>query len=458
MYLNPTNVTLSWDVTTAYVDSAWANVTFGTSTTYAFYAANESGLGRDVYINYLEPSTTYYYKIAAYGYCLATPYHWYHGTLTGSFSTTAATVWTYHPQYLSGQVLNSTGSAGATGMLVIAYCSDWMGTWDDMIYNYSGATSAVSRYWWQSATVGADGYFAIQVSAEGQDDGVGNDTYAEVCDWGGSTTVVSIFTSTSERCGYLGVCVSGGAWGGLGTWNETFVVWDRPYIDVEAPTNGLGPYVPLELEYTNSSYATLQFNESVSVTATYTATIAGNGGSTSSSFVQSISGSATGENVETWARYYCSGWATFNATTRSSSLSYVSFFGAIYDSTTQNLISGVPLSPSSITRSEAFGDGLWYWFNITHSETRAGGVTVTGSVTDVSGLDITLDVSFDLGGVVSIGASIPITVEFSTTTSYSDALYFSVYNTGSTTHAFTAYVQGGSTTTSGLILYLWQMD
>jgi hypothetical protein len=58
----------------------------------------------------------------------------------------------------------------------------------------------------------------------------------------------------------------------------------------------------------------------------------------------------------------------------------------------------------------------------------------------------------------SAGVSIPIEVSFSTTTSYSDAFHFSLYNTGSRTCAFSAYFQGGSNSEFGLIMYLWQDD
>jgi hypothetical protein len=58
----------------------------------------------------------------------------------------------------------------------------------------------------------------------------------------------------------------------------------------------------------------------------------------------------------------------------------------------------------------------------------------------------------------SAGFGIQIEVSFSTTASYSDAFYFSVYNTGSRTYAFSAYVQGGSNSESGMIVYLWQDD
>jgi len=456
--VNPTNATLSWDTTgSGGITAVSANITFGTTTAYSFYAGNDTTQYQDVYINYLEPSTEYHYKIAGFGYCVYEDvYHWYRGTYAGTFNTSAETVYTVNQiLYISGHVQNSTGSPGPSGMLVIAYCSDWVGTWTDMEYNLTGLTSSISSEWWQSATVGSNGDFRIPVSTFLTNSSNG---YAEVCDWGGAQTIITIFTTTSEHCGYLNYCVSGAGWGGLGAWNETYVVWDRPFLHADAPTNQLGPYVPLELEFTNSTYATLQFNESVSVSTTYTDIVAGTGEEGSSSFAVDQTGSATGEDVETWVQYYTSGFVTFNATERNSSLSYVTFSGPKYHSTTQNLITGIPLSPASIPRDETYDDGLWDWYNITPTETRGGSVTISGSATDITGLDISVDLSLDLGGVASVGVSIPIDVTFSTTTSYADAFSFSVDNTGSADHAFTAYVAGGSNTESGMVVYVWQDD
>lgn len=70
-----------------------------------------------------------------------------------------------------------------------------------------------------------------------------------------------------------------------------------------------------------------------------------------------------------------------------------------------------------------------------------------------------MDVSADLPGVGgSLGASIPIQVTFASTTSYSNAFYFSVHNTDTVTHGFRAYVQGGSTTEAGVIVHVWQLS
>ena len=61
------------------------------------------------------------------------------------------------------------------------------------------------------------------------------------------------------------------------------------------------------------------------------------------------------------------------------------------------------------------------------------------------------------GGAGDFGPTIPIQVTFSTTTSYSNAFYFSVFNSDSVSHEFTAYVQGGSDTMTGIIIHVWQV-
>jgi hypothetical protein len=100
---------------------------------------------------------------------------------------------------------------------------------------------------------------------------------------------------------------------------------------------------------------------------------------------------------------------------------------------------------------------MWYNYTITPTETRGGQVTISGSVTFTTGLQLDLSVDFDIEGVASVGVSVPLQFEVSTSQSFSDAFYFSVHNTDTGDHYFRAYIQGGSNTETGVIIHLWQL-
>jgi hypothetical protein len=414
-----------WLLSTSGETAALSSLTWGPNTSYPFTALNNQGVGTTgsvtAFIDYLDPSATYYYHVRAWTSCTdSSGTHQYRGDYYGSWTEAADPSPAPFNYYIQGTVKDANGAPAPANIFVQATCVDGGG-------GFGNGTKTNSA-----------GHYSMNL------------LNANWCSNHGGYVVQVRNQVLNVNGGYSS------QWGGR--WNETFAVWAPQIVNFVLPVNSIGPYLPEELEFTNSPYVTLGFSETVGVTTTYTSTAAGNGQNTTTSFSASNSGSATGANVETWVKYYCSGSVEFNAiTTRQASILGVNFYGAIQSSTTASLASD-PMSPSSIPQSEAYDNGLWYSYSITSGQTRGGSVTISGSATSISGLDISVDIGLDIAGVGSVGASIPILVSISTTTSYSNAFSFSVDNTASVTHTFRAYVQGGSDTETGIIIHVWQLS
>lgn len=401
---------------------------FGNTSYYGYTQLseqNETTKNGSVFINFLESSTVYYFQLTGWDYnatCTGAV-GWYNNTWT----TTAEVPYLNATGYaLTGTVYDSSGGSHApAGVLVEVQC----------VY--------APRAWAATGLTNGLGQYSIDVAAG----------YTPKPPY----TFCNQFAGPGRQAMLVSV-LNGGSGNTLwqGWWNETVEIWVPQVVNFYLPANLLGPYLPEELEFTSSPYVTLSFSQSVSTTDSYSAEAGGNGGGMTSSFTATQTGSATGTNLETWVKYDASGQVEFNALDRVDSIQNTSFYGAILHSTTSNLVTD-PIAASSVTPSESFGSGLWYWYNITAGVQRGGGVNISGSVTYTSGLDISLDVSIGLPGGLGAGASVPIQFTESTTQTYTNVFSFNVDNTGNVMHGFRAYAQGGSNTNTGIILHVWQL-
>lgn len=423
LWVNATNATI--DFTTAFDPTPPIAVDFGNTSAGEIFTQNvtvynPTTLKGAFFLNYLEPSnypyplstTAYDFKLVADGGGRCThggvEYYCYYD---GQFNTTTEAI-----QHISGNVALVGGGHPPAGLNVQVYCPPFV----QQGYGALGLTTSNGNF---------------EVSTQG---------YTIQHDCGTNPLTVTAYSAKS------------GGW--LGDWNETIVVWaPQDSVTFDLAANAIGPWLPIELEYTNSQYVNLSFSQTDTITTTYTATAGGNGGSSSSSFTAQESGASHGSDDETWVKYYSSGTYAWFALTRAAATSGVIFYGSIQNSTSQNLLND-SLSPSSITSAKAFGNGLWYSYNITPGHERGGNVTVTGTVTDISGFQGDLGVSFDVIPGVSISVSIPIDATFSTSYTYTNTLSFTVFNSAGVNHGFRACVEGGSNTTSGLILHVWQIS
>ena len=157
-------------------------------------------------------------------------------------------------------------------------------------------------------------------------------------------------------------------------------------------------------------------------------------------------------------KYLTSGTIVFDGYDgRTTTIQGVQFYGTVQDSTGYNLQSD-PVPVTSITRSQTYDSGVWYDYGILVGHYPGGSVTIASSGEEITGLNINVDASVSIDYVGGLGLSIPIDVSVSTTTSYSDVLSFEVHNTGTSSHSFTAWVQYGTGTETGLILHVWQVS
>jgi hypothetical protein len=411
---NPTNSTL----TVSFSGPGIANLSFfwGNTTNYGFSQYdNHTTTSWTIFLDYLNASKTYDYKAVAANGC------WTTGTTTGSWTTSPESNYlnTVGPN-IEGIVFGpNSGTRAPANIEVEVQCTRF----------------AASHFWSTNGLTNSNGAYKVNV-------GVGQANQPECTSFGYGAFVVQAFNLP-------------GQWNGH--WNDTIVVWQPQVVNFYLPGVFVGPYVPQLLMFTSSAYVTLSYNTTVSVTTSYSAEVAGNGGTKVSTFIAQESGSTSGQPLENWVQFYTSGTVEYSALTRQSQIVNTSFYGAIQNSTTQDKASD-PVSPSSVSASQCYDNGMWYNFNITRGNIRGGGVTISGSVTITSGLNIDVGLDFSIGGGVGVSASIPIEVTFSTTQSYSHGFYFNVDNTDSVQHVFRAYVQGGSDTETGIIVHVWQLS
>lgn len=418
--VNPTNFTIEWSVSPEI--SGTSSFGWGYNTSYSWQALSNApdNSALTVFEDYLDPGLTYYYHITASGSCTDSKgTHSYPGSYSGSFTPGSDSMTSF-----SGIVYNAAGTTTAPASeYVIAWC-------DNPTLDYD---------WVAGSQTNSAGYYSIS-AWDGCNPAQGGNGYH-----------IGVFLDQGVLYGEYGTHT----WNGQ--WNETIVTWSVQTVNFYLPQVFVGPYVPQLLMFTNSTYATLSYNETVAISTSYSAEVAGNGGTQVSKFTAQESGSSTGQSLENWVQYYTSGTVEFNGMTRQPSILNTSFYGAIQNATTQDKESD-PVSASSVSAAQCYDNGMWYNYNITQGQIRGGGVTISGSVTFTSGLNIEVNVGLEVGGGVSVGVSIPIQFTFATTQSFSNAFYFSIDNTASVGHVFRAYVQGGSNTETGVIVHVWQLS
>jgi hypothetical protein len=261
-----TNVTVDWEPTIDLLVGTWANVTFGNTTSYGFSAVNNSYASgsnvNGVDIDFLEPETTYYYKIVAWGYCDGSPKEYYHQTYTGSWTT-----YSDSSETISGQVVDANGAAAPSGIELEVRCAD---------------TTALGIDY---PSTSAGGYNSVQL--------LGN---LEDCEQDGGYLVTAYAQPTLSGAGYA-------SW--PDHWNETIVTWAPQVVNFDVPVNYLSSYVPTILDYADSPAAqgytdiTAATGAGVSESYTYSWSVGAQ--------VLGISGGASGSQTTSEGRSWQSG-------------------------------------------------------------------------------------------------------------------------------------------------------
>lgn len=365
-----------------------ANVSFGPTTSYSYTIATGqpfSGVnqGRDS-VDFLDPSTTYYYEVVASGTCTDSKgVHWYHGTWTGSSATG---VDTYGPTTISGQVFNTNFYPGVANMLVEASCAVPQGLSPD----YVGT--------------GANGVFTVGVPTEyinGQN---------VPCPQGGGI-MVSLINSAVIPPGGSGYST---IWPGY--FNESIVVWAPEAIDFVLPSNYVSSYLPVitDLSNANSSnglagYSTISYQSGTTYTTSEKDCATGGfvAGGCSTSSTQFGAGSiyqSTNGNLFVSQQYWTSGLTIIDGLNRTgwtASQNYYAPYG--YPQFPGQQPIGDWLTPSTYLAHNAYPMPGWGDLGtgrpVYYQHSIGGYVTTstTRATTGVKDLAISVDVSYFVG-------------------------------------------------------------
>ena len=437
---NPTNVTVKVTVSVnSTVYFYWGNTTNYGFTLLGGTWFPSSSLTHSYFIDFLEPSTTYYYEVKASTKC------YYGGTDQGSWQTGSDSMTTF-----SGVIQDVSGNKAPQDTSVIAWC-----------YN------SVDNYHWTAQAF-------VQSTTTGQ---------YSLTAWNGCSPPNGNGYHVAVLLGgtYLGYLAD--AW--YGHWNETVVTWAPQVVNFYLPTTFTGPTIVNYALFTNSNEVNLEFckytSSSYSYTTSTTSTwgIAGFSGSTTStvqvggSFESGFCSKTLGEpSDEEWGGFNMSGGILVdNVHDRTVSDAWVQYYG---DKTGGGLGSGGPLSnpvtePSGNAAACHAGGVAWYKQEIGPNSVIPISLGASGTVSQL-GSDT---FSFNLGGLLAplilipgigeVASVIDSMVSASATWQYSwSTTLTNQFNvtatiaTGSSAGVFTVACQGSTSPGEGLAVEVWQ--
>jgi len=402
---NSTDSTVFYELSTSSSwSTAFTNLTWGNSTSYVFTAGTYQLTGENgwnvFFLNYLEPSTTYYYKVVGYASCSdSSGNHMYRGTDTGSWKTGQDSL-----DVISGTVYNSTGSTGPANLNVEATCGNPI-------------------HWTGEGLTNSHGQYTL----------ISNGGGPQVC----GTLPITVSVENWVDPGYQSIVWSG-------QWNETMVVWAPQVMNFNLAAN-YKTYVPSSVEFVHSSDAEISsYSTQIYTTTENTWSYAGNGGSTSESS-QAAWGTTVpaGDSLLTDTEWWTSGTAIFNAiNNRQATLGGLQYF----DQT------GVSFNVNGWTdwQTSQPSSGFCEKFN---SASSIFTLTLSGSDTIASGYD------FDVG--VSAGpasASVPIQNVLESTSGFTTQVTFTLTNPNSGSYAyFLINTEGGGSSSSNqaIVAHVW---
>jgi hypothetical protein len=366
---NPTNVTVTWTTPQALTDTLyWGN----SSNPYPFHQSASPPLRHynySVFLDFLEPNTTYHFEIVAPAYKLGT-YCVNYANYTGSWSTgsdqsfVAATIHTYGASYIYGTVVNTTGAPAPAGVVVVASCVHrYILSNGNPWWNY-GTTDSKGQYWvwippeydsWTSSNMDIcqsdvspqhPGEMAYQVCVDNT--GAWNDSYC----------------GASSRS----ALPAGTVWPGY--WNETMLTWAPQVVDFALPANMVsGPVVQIA-DFSNANTSNGFPNSHMGYTKTVHYTDTTSACSVILGFIQyqcttstfnsvaSASYSVTGSNLIVTQRYWVTGSTVFDVFTRGVNVTSFNY----YKTDAAPVLEGPSFSVSYAINPTTNGSyPLYYW-------------------------------------------------------------------------------------------------
>jgi len=434
---NPTNVTISWNIG----DPSSVLLYWGNTTNYGFTAINGTVYGSGGYttpLDYLEPSTTYYFHL------IATESPGYPGVCPGSLASHWGTPYDPLNQF-SGRVTDVNGNPPPeAGIEVFIRCAGPL-QWNEY---YSEANSA--------------GYFTSQ-NLQKNCTSIGG--YA-----------ITAFAGSPTGSPYTN-------W--LGHWNETIVVWAPQTVNFYLPRTFLSPTLVNYALFTNSADVNLEFCEYTSSSYSYTTSTTVNVGilGLGSSYSSSIavggtfgSGGCTttfGEpSDEEWGSYNTSGGILVNNVAGRSVINlWTQYYGGKYGGGFGS--SGPLANPVSEPDSNAtacFAENThWYQQIIGPHSEQTISLGASGTISKLGSDTLNFNVGSLLAplvlipGIGEVSSAILASLTLSSTWGYSwSTTHTDGFNvtadiiTGATGGTFTAACQGSSTAGQGLAIEVWQ--
>ncbi|HYA57501.1 MAG TPA: hypothetical protein VEH57_03445 [Thermoplasmata archaeon] len=463
--VNSTNVTVQFTLSTNATVYLFFNYT--ANFLYGFTQLSDvrytnSQLKQNVFIDYLEPNTTYHYEITASTYCMNP------GSSTGSWQTGSdGPYMASSGSYIFGTVYNATGAPHAVaGVMVVATCAvpytynpfSTTNPW----YSYT-TTNSLGQYWIYvppTHSINPPGQ-VVDICQAGEPGGGASAGYVVCVDNYGTATPLTKTCLPQSNDNVP----AGQVW--TGHWNETVTTWAPQVVNFQLPQNLETPPLVQIADFSNANTSNGWPNSNMTymigtTTTTYSAhcweVLFFIHGCTAA---QSISGSGvgypvTGQNLVVTQQMWESGTVIFNMESRQFNITTEDYVGD----------DGYPVNEPStwkiadtLNPSNAQGNSsiylLWAWGAQYQQGRRIYTPGVIGWFTATSS-----QVSYDVKGFdISLGAELPgVTVATTvvseqwsqmSTTTVTESLYWEARGNSATIPVcYVVYGVGGSSSSS----------
>jgi hypothetical protein len=411
-----TSASLSWDESPA---GSSTTLNWGTTTSYPFSQGVAGSGTYSVLLNYLEPTTKYYFEIVASPPSSTCQYIYTTGTQTGSVTTISDSV-----TAISGTVYDSNGKVDTAGNL----------------YVNVGCVSGASSVGWDLTS--SSGQYSVTV-------------YNSITGYACSSAGYSVQVDNWPVDWAQELNEYSNQWTGA-HWNETIEIYAPQTVNFYLPVKILGPLTPMVLDFTNTAAVWYDYESTLYTTTNSSWQFNGQGESatvTSGNLLGLNTAKNPGSNLEYYAAYDVVGTVNFNAvggrTAQVSSWSYV----------------GPPLTTDN-SPNQATDPVTPFFTGYGTTETchivAPGGAEQDWGTTYAQSYELTSSFNLDFGLSVDLGAGLSVST---TAISYSNSIsngggqswtltVWAYLASGATTYVWT-YVQPGTTNQVGPIVHSW---
>jgi hypothetical protein len=432
--ITSTNASIQfWLLSTSGETSALSSLTWGPNTNYAFTALNNQGVGTTgsvtAFIDYLDPSATYYYHVHAWTSCTdSSGPHQYTGDYYGSWTQAADPSPAPFNYYIQGTVRDTNGVSAPANIFVQATCEDGGGGFGN------GTKTNSAGYYSMNLLMGNwcanHGGYVVQVRNQ----------------------VLNVNGGYSSQ------------WGGR--WNETIVIWAPQVVNFYLPLDYVSGFVPLTYDFTNSSYVlftvsgsstfTTQEGYALSIQGAISGVSVGGGTSYSASAsatTQSTVPGVTGDSFVMQQEYSVTGTMVFNAVDGRQ----VSLFPNFYQPS--GTIGSGPTTVSDwLPRPACNSDpGVVYCVDFEGSQPFSNSMSAGGSYTLGSSFNWGISESVDIPGLGPVSASVTESYTTSFTSSTSYTISFSVASPSNVCYGFEYVYQGDNSGAYGVVAHVWNL-